>query len=69
MRVETRLTVEDKLNEMEPLDREILVLRHFEKLSNQETAKVLDIKQSAASNRFIRALKKLKAELQEEGFG
>jgi len=45
------------------------VLRHFEKLSNQETAKVLDIKQSAASNRFIRALKKLKAELQEEGLG
>jgi len=69
IRVETRLAVEEKLNEMETLDREILVLRHFEKLSNQETAKVLDIKQSAASNRFIRALKKLKAELQEEGLG
>lgn len=69
IRVETRLAVEEKLNDMETLDREILVLRHFEQLSNQETAKVLDIKQSAASNRFIRALKKLKAELQEEGLG
>ena len=45
---------------MEDLDREILVLRHFERLSNQETARVLDIKESAASNRFMRALKKLK---------
>lgn len=69
MRVETRLMVEEKLNEMEDLDREVLVLRHFEKLSNQETAKVLNIKQSAASNRFIRALKKLKEELLEEGLG
>ena len=69
IRVESRLAVEEKLNDMEDLDREILVLRHFEKLSNQETAKVLNIKQSAASNRFIRALKKLKAELQEDGFG
>lgn len=68
MRVETRLTVEDKLNEMEDIEREVLVLRHFEKLSNQETAKVLGIKESAASNRFIRALKKLKEELQGEGF-
>ena len=30
-------------------------------LSNQETAKVLDINESTASNRFVRALKKLKA--------
>lgn len=69
MRVETRLTVEDKLNAMEELDRDVLVLRHFEKLSNLETAKVLNITQSAASNRFIRALKKLKDNLQGEGFG
>lgn len=69
IRVETRLTVEEKLNEMDGTDREVLVLRHFEKLSNQETAKVLGLRQSAASNRFIRALKKLKSELQEVGLG
>jgi RNA polymerase sigma-70 factor (ECF subfamily) len=68
IRVETRLTVEEKLNEMDELDREVLVLRHFEKLSNSETAKILDIAESAASNRFIRALKKLKAALRDEGF-
>lgn len=65
IRVETRAKVEEKLNELDTVDREILVLRHFEKLSNQETARVLDIKESAASNRFIRALKKLKAGMQE----
>ncbi len=46
---------------MDPLDREVLVLRHFEELSNNETAEVLDIQKSAASNRYIRALKRLKA--------
>ena len=64
IRIETQLQVEERLNDMDELDREILVLRHFEKLSNQEAARVLNIKESAASNRFIRALKKLKASMQ-----
>ena len=66
VRVETRMKVEQKLNELDDVDREILVLRHFEKLSNQETARVLDIKESAASNRFIRALRKLQMAMQDE---
>jgi RNA polymerase sigma-70 factor (ECF subfamily) len=45
---------------MEPLDREVLTLRHFEMLSNEETAQVLGIKKSAASNRYVRALKRLR---------
>lgn len=69
IRVETRLAVEERLNQMDATDREVLVLRHFEKLSNQETARVLGLQPSAASNRFIRALKKLKTQLQEVGLG
>ncbi len=46
---------------MEPLDREILVLRHFEELSNGEAAQVLGLSKSAASNRYIRVLERLKA--------
>jgi RNA polymerase sigma-70 factor (ECF subfamily) len=46
---------------MEDLDREVLALRHFEQLSNAETAKVLGISEQAASNRFVRALKRLKS--------
>ena len=45
---------------MEPMEREVLVLRHFENLGNGETAQVLGIQRSAASKRYIRALAKLK---------
>jgi RNA polymerase sigma-70 factor (ECF subfamily) len=60
MRAELQIRVQDALNRMEPIDREILVLRHFELLSNVETAHVLGLNEAAASNRFMRALKKLK---------
>jgi RNA polymerase sigma-70 factor (ECF subfamily) len=65
IRSETRLRVQDALNTMDPIDREVLVLRHFEMLSNEETARVLNLKPSAASNRHLRALKRLKAILAE----
>jgi RNA polymerase sigma-70 factor (ECF subfamily) len=45
---------------MDALDREVLVLRHLEQLTNDETALVLGIKKSAASQHYIRALKRLK---------
>jgi RNA polymerase sigma-70 factor (ECF subfamily) len=61
MRAETQLRVQEALNGMESLDREILALRHFEMLSNEETAQVLGLKKTAASNRYIRALKRLRA--------
>jgi RNA polymerase sigma-70 factor, ECF subfamily len=60
IRAETQLRVQEALNSMEPMDREVLTLRHFEMLTNEETALVLGIKKSAASNRYIRALTRLK---------
>jgi len=45
---------------MEPLDREVLALRHFEQLTNTETAQTLGIDPSVASKRYIRSLRKLK---------
>jgi RNA polymerase sigma-70 factor (ECF subfamily) len=60
MRAEQRLRLEEALNSMDPLDREVLILRHFEQLTNAETATELGIEESAASKRYIRALKKLK---------
>lgn len=45
---------------MDPIDREVLALRHFEELSNQETAEVLGIQPKAASIRYVRALRRLK---------
>jgi len=52
--------LERTLNEMNELDREVIALRHFEELSNIETAEILKIDPAAASKRYIRALKRLK---------
>lgn len=60
VRAEMKLRLQDALNQMDPLDREVLALRHFEHLSNAETARTLQLHEAAASKRYIRALKKLK---------
>jgi RNA polymerase sigma-70 factor (ECF subfamily) len=60
IRAELRLRLQEALNRMDPVDREVLVLRHFEELSNQETAAVLGLQKAAASNRYVRALKRLR---------
>jgi RNA polymerase sigma-70 factor, ECF subfamily len=60
IRLETKLQLEDALNAMDPLDREVLALRHFEQLSPAETAQVLGIKEKAAGMRYVRSLRRLK---------
>jgi RNA polymerase sigma-70 factor (ECF subfamily) len=60
IQAEIQVKLQVALNSMEPLDREILVLRHFEDLTNNEAAQVLGLQKAAASNRYIRALKRLK---------
>jgi RNA polymerase sigma-70 factor, ECF subfamily len=62
-RAEMQLKLQEMLNAMEPFDREVLALRHFEGLSNSEVALVLGLSKTAASNRYIRALGRLKAML------
>jgi RNA polymerase sigma-70 factor (ECF subfamily) len=59
-RAEVQRKIQDALDTMDALDREIITLRHFEELSNEESAKVLGLSKSAASKRYIRALKRLK---------
>jgi RNA polymerase sigma-70 factor (ECF subfamily) len=63
-RAELRLRVQEALNTLEPLDRELLALRHFEQLTNAEAAQVLEISEAAAGSRFVRALKRLKKVLE-----
>jgi RNA polymerase sigma-70 factor (ECF subfamily) len=62
-RAEMQVRLQTVLNQMDPIDREVLTLRHFEELSNSETARVLGLEKTAASNRYIRALKRLKEAL------
>ena len=64
-RAEMQSILQEAINGMDPIDREILALRHFEELSNTETAEVLGIKPSAASSRHVRALKKLRKTLRK----
>ena len=59
-RAERKLRLQEALDALDPIDREVLVLRHFEELSAEETARTLGIERSAAGQRYIRALKRLK---------
>ena len=49
------------LEQMDATDREVLALRHFEQLSNKEVSELLGISKTAASNRYMRALVRMKA--------
>ncbi len=58
-RAEQKLLLQEALNAMDPIDREVLTLRHCEQLTNAETATVLNISGSIASEAYIRALKRI----------
>ncbi len=60
IRNERMTLLRQAIGSMDPMDREILALRHFEQLSNIEVAEILGIKKTAASNRYVRALKRLR---------
>jgi RNA polymerase sigma-70 factor, ECF subfamily len=59
VRAEQRILLQETLNAMDPLDRDVLTLRHCEQLSNDETATVLDIPPAQASEAYVRALKRI----------
>jgi RNA polymerase sigma-70 factor, ECF subfamily len=60
IRAEQVLRVQQAVNSLDHLDREVVALRHFEQLTRAETALVLGIAEDAGAKRYIRALKKLK---------
>jgi len=60
VREETVSELRAALENLEPIDREVLVLRHLEELSNNEVAEILGIDKYAASKRYLRALERLR---------
>jgi RNA polymerase sigma-70 factor (ECF subfamily) len=60
-RNELQQLVQEVISTMDAIDREIIRMRHEDMLSNQECADRMGITNSAASKRYIRALKKLKS--------
>lgn len=65
IKAETRLIVQDALNNMDPTDREVLALKHFEQLSTSEIAEVLGMSKAGAGSRYLRAIKRLKETLSQ----
>jgi RNA polymerase sigma-70 factor, ECF subfamily len=63
IRAERTIKLQEALNALEPIDREVLALRHFEQLSRGESAQTLGITEEAAAKRYVRALKRLTAAL------
>jgi RNA polymerase sigma-70 factor, ECF subfamily len=59
-RADVLMLVRTAIEKMDPIDREVLALRHFEELTNSEVAEALAIEQKAASIRYVRALRRLK---------
>jgi RNA polymerase sigma-70 factor (ECF subfamily) len=60
-RAERKLRLQAALDRMDPLDREVLVLRHDEQLTNGDAAAALGLSFKAASKRSTRALARLEA--------
>ncbi len=59
-RADMQLRLQEAINGMDPLDREVLTLCHFEELTNAEAATVLGLDKTAATQHYLRALKRLK---------
>jgi RNA polymerase sigma-70 factor (ECF subfamily) len=73
VRAERALRLREALDALDPIDREVLALRHFEELDRAEAAQVLGISEAAAAKRYVRALRRLKQVLADtpeglEGF-
>lgn len=52
------------ITKLDENDRDIILMRHFEQLANQEVATILGLTEAAASMRYLRALRRLKEHLQ-----
>jgi RNA polymerase sigma-70 factor (ECF subfamily) len=65
LRRELQRRFQEAIGELDEVDREVILLRHFEQLSNGEAAKALGLSEPAAGMRHLRALRKLRAILGE----
>ncbi|HVJ82255.1 MAG TPA: sigma-70 family RNA polymerase sigma factor, partial [Planctomycetia bacterium] len=63
LRGERAARVESALAAISPADQEVLRLRHFEEMTNAEAAEALGLSPTAASNRYVRALRRLRESL------
>lgn len=60
MEKELAKRVEEAITDLDDLDAEVIVMRHYEQLTNQEIAQALDLTEPAASMRYLRAVRRLR---------
>jgi RNA polymerase sigma-70 factor (ECF subfamily) len=66
MRHELQRRLEAAMEDLEEDDREVILMRHAEQLSNQDVAAALGLSEAAASMRYLRAVRRLRAALLPE---
>ncbi|MDO4559067.1 MAG: sigma-70 family RNA polymerase sigma factor [Planctomycetia bacterium] len=66
VRGERREALAEALRQIPAVDREILILRHFEQLDNAEIARLLQISPAAASARYVRAIGRIRGYLKTD---
>ena len=66
---ELQVRFQQAVEQLEDQDREMVLMRHFEELSNQEVAQALNLTAAAASMRYLRAMRKLRQLLKEPQSG
>jgi RNA polymerase sigma-70 factor (ECF subfamily) len=70
LKAEVRRTIQEALDALDPLDREVLALKHFEQLSLTEIAAVTGLTKAGAGSRYLRALERLRERVESlPGFG
>lgn len=67
MQREITKRVESAIERLNDQDREMIIMRHYEHLSNLEIAEVLQLNPPAASMRYLRAIRRLRELLDSEG--
>jgi RNA polymerase sigma-70 factor (ECF subfamily) len=67
VRAEQTLQLQEAINALDPIDREIIALRNFEELTRAEAARALGIEEAAAAKRYVRAIRRLKQALGASG--
>jgi len=69
MQHEIAKSVEAAIERLNDQDREVIIMRHYEHLSNLEIAEVLKLNPPAASMRYLRAIRRLRELLDIPGSG
>lgn len=64
-KAELRLAVQAALAQLDPTDREVLALKHFEQLTTAEMAEVLGLSKAGAGHRYVKAIKRLRDLLEQ----